>query len=162
MSTGPVVRKDLRDAIQAELRALIAGGETQTSIGQKIGMEQVTVGKAANLGKLGQDVANAFLDAYGLDPEELIAKHGTRVTAWDVIELLGKCEGLVAAVKADSGRWSAERLLAVLAEVKAHPNLADPRLEPTRGNWRDILDGAKGTRVGGKDRFREHRKGPRP
>lgn len=157
MSTGPVVPQELRDAIQAEMKELIAQGETQVSIGLKIDKDQVTVGKAVNRGKLGQEVADAFLRGYRIDPEHLIAKHQTRVTAGDVVRVLEKYPALAATIMADSARWPATRLLKVIGEVKRHPPNSAAGGVLIVGSWREMLDDEKAPdpkKIGGVERFR--------
>lgn len=158
MSTGPVVEEDLRLAIQAELREILsAKGVSQGDVATRIRLSQAAVSKAAARAELGQDFATAFLKAYKLDAERLVAKHKTRTTAGDIIATLDKYPALSDAIREDSGRWPAKRLLDVVAEVKRNPPRAAPNGQLIVGTWRDVLDGIEPEPVviGGVEKFRQ-------
>lgn len=160
VSTGPVVPKDLRQAIQAELLEMRAKGATQGDIAARVEMSQGMVSKAMARGELGQDFANAFLRAYRHgDGEKLVAKHGTRVTAGDVVRQIRRLPALEEAILGNSGRWPADALVRLVASLKKSPTLARPDGMPTRGTWEAMLDeaaeGHEPVVVGGVQRFRE-------
>lgn len=158
VSTGPVVPKDLRLAIQAELVEMRARGVKQGQVAERVDMTQAMVSKATARAELGQDFAAAFLRAYRLDAEKLIAKHNTRTTAGDLVRHLRKLPALEEAVLSNSGRWSVDVLVRLVSTLKRTPTLARPDGMPTRGTWEAMLDeiaeGGEPTIVGGVDRFR--------
>lgn len=141
MSTGPVVREELRLAIQAELHERLAD-TSQAKLAKRIRLKQATVSKAQRYAELGQEFAEKFLAAFHLDDEELIKKHRTRVTAWDVALLLQKNQDLFATIAAEPERWPATRLLSATAKIKRSTTFtaADGRVNVA--SWRAILDGA--------------------
>jgi hypothetical protein len=156
----------LRLAIQAEILAMKkAKGATQSSIAKDVKMTQPMVGKAMNRAELGQDFARVFLRTYRLDAERLIAKHGTRTTAGDLVRRLRDLPALEETVLANSGRWTAEALVRLIFSLKRDPTLARPDGLPTRGSWEEMLDevaeGRLPATVGGLVEFREQLPKPR-
>lgn len=170
--SAPEVREELRLAIKAELEAILSKERTprvtQTEVAVKMGVSQAAVYKAVSRGELGRDFAERFTKAYRLDEDELVRKHGTRVTAWDVAKILIKYPDLAKTIESDTGRWSGQRLVALARRVRDEPPLAAPDGRLTRGSWREMLDTAEdapAAKVGGVAEFRRQigaKKGQRP